>query len=185
NVVSSRIPPLRERKEDIPYLITHFLRRFSKEMGTEFSGVDEGVMTAFGNHPWPGNVREMENVLKRAAVLSRGAIIAPDHLPEGLRGVLPGSGSGGESLFTSLDLEIRRIFSRLTERESAEPSSLFLSTLREVERSLISAALEKCGWNQVRASRLLGLHRGTLRKKMADYDLVPPGNGGPSYRGDA
>ncbi len=167
NVVSIHIPPLRERREDIPYLVSYFLQGLREELGKEIRGVEERVMERFLQYPWPGNVRELENVLKRAAVLARGPMILMEHLPEAfhLRDRI-------EDPFVDLNHLIQKIVLRMTPEQTEDARPLFSSVIQQVETSLILSALEQSGWNQVKASRLLGMNRGTLRKKMVEYHLA-------------
>ena len=169
NVVSVNIPPLRERGEDIPYLVSHFLMRMRGELGRDITGVEDKVMDAFMKYPWPGNVRELENVLRRAAVLTRGSFISMEYLPEAFQGR-----SRLSDPFAELDQVIQKIFLQSASDES-QGGSLFPSAIQQVERSLILAALEYSKWNQVKASKLLGINRGTLRKKMIEYNITPLG----------
>ncbi|HKZ72303.1 MAG TPA: sigma-54 dependent transcriptional regulator, partial [Nitrospirota bacterium] len=169
NVVSVNIPPLRERGEDIPYLVSHFLMRMRGELGRDITGVEDKVMDAFMKYPWPGNVRELENVLRRAAVLTRGSFISMEYLPEAFQGR-----SRLSDPFAELDQVIQKIFLQSASDES-QGGSLFSSAIQQVERSLILAALEYSKWNQVKASKLLGINRGTLRKKMIEYNITPLG----------
>jgi DNA-binding NtrC family response regulator len=173
NVVSIPIPPLRDRREDIPLLVTHFLTKLRDEIGKEISGVDETVMDALMRAPWPGNVREMENVLRRAAVLCRGALITMECLPESLQSGHTGIADPGD-LWAPLHRALQNIFRRVTAPGESPPSTLLFDAIHQAERALILSALEHFGWNQVKASRFLGLNRGTLRKKIADYHLSLP-----------
>jgi len=146
-VVSLDIPPLRERREDIPLLVANFLEKFSRREGR--SGrieLSTQAMKILMNHEWPGNVRELENALEHALVLSRGGVIEADHFPPEV---------GGNTDRHQMD--------------SADPGS---GTLPEKE--MIAAALERTGWNRTRAARLLGIDRSTLWRKIKLYGMTPP-----------
>lgn len=169
NVVSVHIPPLRERREDIPYLIKYFLMRLNNIHGKDITGVDDDVMDTFMRYAWPGNVRELENALERAAVIARGGSISIEHLPAVLigRDVL-------ENPFVTIDQVIKQAFLHSVAEEPQEGESLFTRIIQRAERSVILAALEYCKWNQVRASKVLGINRSTLRNKLDDYNLIQP-----------
>ena len=110
NVVRLRLPPLRERREDIPLLIDHFIARFNRLCGKDITGVSPEAMAALVSYDYPGNVRELENIVEYAFVLCSGGIIKPEHLPEHIRPALPGTGIPGISL---KDLEKRAIVEAL------------------------------------------------------------------------
>jgi two-component system, NtrC family, response regulator HydG len=146
-VVSLDIPPLRERREDIPLLVANFLEKFSRREGRKGRiDVAARAMKILMNHQWPGNVRELENALEHALVLSRGGIIEADHFPPEV-----GRGGDGESV---------GVANSTTASASGKES--------------IAAALERTGWNRTRAARLLGIDRSTLWRKMKIYGLEPP-----------
>jgi two-component system response regulator HydG len=139
NVVSLSLPPLRERKQDIPLLARLFLGRFARAAGRGSIDIDEGATRALVAHPWPGNVRQLENEIERAvAILSPGGVLTSDTLSADLAG-----GRRGPATFSLKD------------------------EIRAVERSRIVAALEKCGWNKTHAARMLGdVSRPALVAKM-------------------
>ena len=146
-VVSLVIPPLRDRREDIPLLASHFLERIMRKAGRETIPVVSGeAMRLLMNHSWPGNVRELENSLEHALVLSRGATIRAVHLPP----ELSRTAGGG----------------RLQEVPLHSPQ----------EKELLAAALQRAGWNRSRAARRLGIDRTTLWRKIREYGLVPDEN---------
>ena len=153
-VVTLRLPPLRERREDIPLLVAHFLERLrGGEVAADAMASE--AMRLLLDHAWPGNVRELENALEHAHVLSRGRTIRPEHLPpEIVAGLGPGAGRG------------------LT---GAPPHS-------PAERELIAAALARTGWHRARAARLLGIDRTTLWRKVREYGLRPDEGETPASR---
>ena len=152
NVFAVRVAPLCERRDDIPALIDHFLRKFSLELGKDVSGIDDEIVSAFLHYHWPGNVRELENVIERAVVLAEGHLITREELPPELLSAQQRSEEhvigGGEDEFASL---IER-----TDR---------------LESELIRAALEKFRWNKTKAAEQLGLKRTTLQYKIKKYGL--------------
>jgi two-component system response regulator AtoC len=143
NVVRINLPPLRERKEDIPLLVNHFLNKYAKENNKQIPQLEPEVMDALINYEWSGNVRELANVIERAIVLSPSGIISMKHLP-------------------------RRIIEK-TGWKLYKESSL---NLLEVEKSLILKALNSTGWNQTKAALILGISRKQLRTKMKHHGLL-------------
>jgi formate hydrogenlyase transcriptional activator len=152
NVVPIRVPPLRDRRADIPQLVMFFLARFAKEFGKPVEVVSQATMERLVAYDWPGNIRELQNIIERAAVLSSGRVLelGPDLLPVGRR-VEALSGSG-------------------------EPAGQAL-TLEEMERRHIRGALERSRWvieGPAGAARALGLHPNTLRSRMARLAITRP-----------
>src|SRR5215468_9174485 len=148
NVVPLNLPPLRERKEDIPALVEHILIRFHSE-GKRLVRVSPEALDALKNYNYPGNVRELENILERAIVLSDGQTITPRELHL--------SDAGGT----------------VTAAESSQSSfKIVASQARdEAERALLKKTLEQTGWNRVRAAKILGIDYKTLRRKIRRYNL--------------
>jgi len=166
NVVSINIPPLRERKEDIPELVSYFIRRFNRELKKRIVGITPAAMEKITSHGWPGNVRQLENVLKRAMVLCQGEWILDEQL-------LLEKGWGRRE--TEEDLSKRSLedlldifFEELSKGQVALQNMDMISIL---ERGLILRALQKTKGNQVRAAQLLGINRSTLRGKMERYHI--------------
>jgi len=151
NVVSIHVPPLRERREDIPVLVAHFLNKFGERLGRPMREVDPEVISALYRYSWPGNVRELENVIERALVLSRGSTITPDDLPPEMR-ESPGLEGGLETLISG-------------EGGLAE-------TLDAIEERMIHQALKKAGNVQAQAAKILGISRSNLQYKMKKYGLL-------------
>lgn len=142
NVVSIEVPPLRERKEDIPLLAQHFLNKYRSIHGKNIKSISSSVMEELCNGNWPGNVRELENVMERAVVLAGREVIVPEDLPAHLR-------SSGSSI----------------------DDSQSFSSLEEAEKKLILDALKASKGNKTKASRILGIHRNTLRRKLKRYGI--------------
>jgi two-component system response regulator PilR (NtrC family) len=140
NVIPIRTPPLRERREDIPLLANHFVRRFRREMDRAVSGISAPAMRLLEQYSWPGNVRELENVIERAVALETSTVIEPDRLPESLH-TAPGA-SPTPLLADGFDLD---------------------EHLREVERELLDKALQQAGQDRSEAARLLGVTPRSLR----------------------
>ncbi len=160
-VFSIHIPPLRERKEDIPLLVRHFVDISNQELNKQIKGVDSGAMDLLLAHDWPGNVRELENAIKSAAVLCRGDVILPEHLPSRLTRVSQEPGYAG------LEAALEKILREKTESGSPEP---YKEITEYVEGLLVKKVLQQVDQNQVKASKLLGISRTTLRKKMRSHD---------------
>ncbi|MEK7851436.1 MAG: sigma 54-interacting transcriptional regulator, partial [Deltaproteobacteria bacterium] len=146
-VIELDIPPLRERKDDIPDLTCHFLKKFNEKFGKNISGCSSDVQKAFMDYNWPGNVRELEHLLERACILCNQSTITTDHLPDEIK---PPPQSppyqGGD----------KRGGGTVPEHDESE---------------LIRSTLEKVRWNKAKAARLLGIDRSTLYRKMEKYGL--------------
>ncbi len=162
NVVSLPLPPLRNRPEDIPILVTSFLTRFNEKFGKAITGVDEEVMARFLEYPWPGNVRELQNALQRAVVLERSDIITFAAVPPEMIGGTPSTStlSLDELAGQSLPDALKQVRSRF-------------------ERVLIEEALERSGGNKSEAARLLRISRVNLHQKINEYAI---GNGTSSRK---
>jgi DNA-binding NtrC family response regulator len=145
NVVPINVPPLRERKEDIPALVEHFIRKYAAEFSSPVKGISEEALEVLRRYHWPGNVRELENVIERSLVLCSGEIL--------------------EAADIKLDIASRN------SRSSDEPLLPPGMTLEEHERELIRKALEKAKGNKSQAARLLGLSRNALRYRLSQMGL--------------
>jgi two-component system NtrC family response regulator len=145
NVLAIRVPPLRERKEDIPVLVRHFIGLHRSEGASD--AVSEEAMSALMAHDWPGNVRELQNAIEHALVVADGVEIRAEHLPESVRS-RAGSSSGRTLLLPEDGIELERL-----------------------ERELIEQALERTGGNQTRAAQLLGITRPTLIYRMEKHGI--------------
>ncbi len=165
NVVTISLPPLRERREDIPLLITHFLRLYA---GDDHKEICPEAITCLLRYHWPGNVRELENVIKRACLLSRTRLILPEHLPEALQAATRPSGTEDALTPGGLGREVRAELRRIGQEKKGQ---LYEHVLSLVERPLLQAALERAGGNQLKAAQLLGINRNTLRKRMKELGI--------------
>ena len=172
NVVPLRLPPLRERVEDIPDLVRHFLRKAEKE-GLPHKSLDNEGLDILRRHRWPGNVRELENLLRRLAVLHAGdAISAAElfaELKEPVRTMAADEDGASQSLSGAVDQYLTQYF--LAHGDKLPPAGVYDRILAEVERPLISICLAATRGNQIKAAHLLGLNRNTLRKKIKDLGL--------------
>jgi transcriptional regulator with PAS, ATPase and Fis domain len=137
NIVRFFIPPLRDRKGDIPLLAEHFVEHFNRLKGKKLSGLSDTALSALMLHNWPGNIRELENAIEHAFILCQSGEILPEHLPEHIR------------------------------PEGCTPSIPKGLKLKEIESRAIYAALERNNWRRVATARELGIDKNTLRRKMA------------------
>ncbi len=171
SVVPIRLPPLRERSEDIPELVRHFFAE-AQEEGLAAKSIDPEAMEALKSYPWPGNVRELENLVRRLTVLySQETIdraVVESELSEG-KAAEPAAAPAAESLGGAVEQHLRAYFA--AHEEGLPASGLYDRVLREVERPLIELSLAATRGNQIRAAKLLGLNRNTLRKKIRDLDI--------------
>ncbi len=150
SVVTINLPPLRERKEDIPLLVDHFLRKYCGRYSLPLVSVSEEGLKILARYNWPGNVRELENVIERLVVMGPGEVVKPEHLPPEIRLARP--------RVANLPLEL--------------PDEGI--SLEEVEKELLLGALEKHNWNQTRAANYLNITRKTLIYRMEKYGISPP-----------
>jgi|YNPNPStandDraft_1061719.scaffolds.fasta_scaffold00597_11 DNA-binding NtrC family response regulator len=144
NVVTLQVPPLAERKDDIPLLAHHFMRKYSERQGKQLTGISEAMMEILMSYPFPGNVRELENIVERAVTLSSGQVLGPEDLPEELRMVrflAVRSGSRG------------------------------MPTLAETEREYIKWVLSQTHGNKTKAAEILGIDRVSLWRKIKQFQL--------------
>jgi two-component system response regulator HydG len=142
NVVPITIPPLRERREDIPLLTEHFLRIYSEKNKRAIRRFEQGVIEAFMQHSWPGNVRELENIVERMVIMSKGDAIALDGLPPALAG-----------------------------QQQEGKSTPLPTSLKDIERDSIVKTLEQTGGNRTKTAAILGITRKTLQNKIKEYGI--------------
>jgi len=147
NVISIHLPPLRERREDIPLLVDHFLKKYSKENQKSIRDVSKEARALLLRHPYPGNVRELENIVERAVVLCRGEVITTQDLPFHLQ-------------------EGKSEISEFRKKEKSLPESL-----EEIEKDLIVKALHRHQWVQTKAAESLRISERVLRYKMKKYEI--------------
>lgn len=146
NVIELQLPPLRERKEDIPLLINHFIQRYNAEQGRNIAGISSSALNILMPYNFPGNIRELENIIEYAFILCEEGFILPEHLPEPF--------SSGEST------------PGIKEEKNTENP-----TLEEVEKQAIYLALERNNWRKMATCRELGISKDTLRRKTQKYGL--------------
>ena len=171
NVVPIRLPPLRERADDIPDLVQHFLRLVERD-GEAPKSMSMEAIRLMQNYSWPGNIRELENLVRRLSALYAdeqiSAEIVQNELNIGDRPVA-GNGAGQVDISTAIETHVGQI---LREHEpSLPPAGLYQRVLDKVEAPLIAMALNACGGNQIKAADLLGVNRNTLRKKIRTHSI--------------
>jgi two-component system response regulator HydG len=142
NVISIVVPPLRERKEDIPQLVANFVDKYNTTLNKEITGITREAMDLIFRHHWPGNVRELENVVERSMVLAKSSMIMPENLPPELR------------------LDEQQV---LTDDQHGH--------LKRLERDHVRTVLERCGWNKYKAAKMMGISRSTLYSKIEKLGL--------------
>jgi two-component system, NtrC family, nitrogen regulation response regulator GlnG len=172
NVVPMRLPPLRERSEDVPDLIRHFFAQVERE-GLPAKQIDPAAIERLKHHRWPGNVRELENLARRLAALypqeTISAAVIEAELSQPNLVPLGNDQRAEENLSASVERYLARYFSGFD--DTLPPPGLYHRILREIEGPLLSAALAATRGNQIRAADLLGVNRNTLRKKIRDLDI--------------
>jgi two-component system nitrogen regulation response regulator GlnG len=184
-VVPIRLPPLRERAEDVDDLARHFLERAAAD-GLPAKQLDAGAIEALRAHRWPGNVRELENLMRRLAALDPDEVITgdgiragladadtaggPSEAPGQLSAAVAAAGAGGDmALAQAVERFVRQ--SLLSWREGPGSADIYGQVLAEVERPLIQLTLSATRGNQIKAAAMLGLNRNTLRKKIRDLEI--------------
>jgi two-component system nitrogen regulation response regulator GlnG len=172
NVVPIRLPPLRERTEDIPLLARHFLDR-ARAAGLPGKQLDAGAMERLRQHAWPGNARELENLMRRLAALYPQETITAEIVAAELAEAAPVSGAPEERAAETLEQAVERHIAAFmaAHRDGVPVRDLHDRVLAEVERPLLRLALSATRGNQIKAAAMLGLNRNTLRKKIRELDL--------------
>ena len=177
NVVPMRLPPLRERTEDVPDLVRHFLGQ-AEASGLPAKRLSREALVILRDYDWPGNVRELENLIQRLVVLYPEEVIEktvvemeiwPTAIVGEGTGVLSNGSVSGDNISASMELHLARYFQ--AHGNNLPPDGLYDRVLREVERPLIQLCLAATRGNQIKAAQLLGLNRNTLRKKIRELDI--------------
>ena len=163
NVMQIELPPLRERREDLPLLVQHFIERFRVTTGKRIEHMDERALAALQDYPFPGNVRELENVIERAFLVCLGSVITYEHLPPSVQRHVERCGTPGGA--------------------SEQPPEAGDDPVVVAERKQIEEKLAEHGGNRTHAAAALGIHRSTLIRKINHHGLAArPGHGDPSGR---
>ena len=165
--VALHLPPLRERREDIPLLVTHFLQLIREEVGKPIRGISEDGMELLQDYPWSGNVRELENCLRSAAALCRSDVILPDDLPSEIQ-----TGHQMDPTNTSqLEVSLKSILQDITKEAIAqEKCGLYEDVVALLDKALIELVLDEFSGNHSKTAELLGMSRTTLLKKIRQRD---------------
>lgn len=161
NVVPLELPPLRDRRDDIPDLVEHFLTKAQEEHRTQAAGVSPEAMQQLRNYSWPGNIRELENTMQRAALLSPNVLLGAEDFED-----LTEEGGSGRSDASLEGLIANKLKNSLAQMDFQEMDNLYDMVLHQMERPLINIVLERTRGNQVRTAEILGINRNTLRKKI-------------------
>lgn len=146
NVLAIKIPPLRERREEVPLLVQHFVKMFAGQTGRNIRGVSQETMDILLDYPWPGNVRQLENAIEHAFIHCTGGVVQPRHLPE----------------------ELQQAHPSVVERVSGTEKPL-----ESLEKEVILTALERASFRRSEAARLLGISRSSLWRKMKRHGIGP------------
>ena len=159
------LPPLRERGEDLHVLVEYFLRRFNPELGKAVQQIAPETMTILERYPWPGNIRELQNVLRQALLRATGPVLFPEFLPAFLR-------KERETQSLPSSLEIAGLEEFLDERMRAGSQNLYSEAVVLLERDLLTYVLNHTGGNQAQTARILGISRLSLRSKIRSHGIV-------------
>jgi len=166
SVFTIQLPPLRERRSDLPLLVRHYVQRFSKELGREVRAVAAETLEQLSGYPWPGNIRELQSVLKQALLRASGPVLLPAFLPELF-------GAAGETVRVSTPAaEPGAETFVIGHRLGSDVRDLYPDTHRDLDRLLLPRVLEHTGGNLQQAALLLGIARQTLRLKLRDLGLA-------------
>lgn len=152
NIFPIHMPPLRQRKEDIPHLAQHFLERYSKELGKNVTHITAEAMRLLVLYPWPGNVRQLENTIQRAMIMCQGKTLKPEHL-------------------TALDLSPDEAVPRNIEELKEKKKDLRLKSVEGIEKAFIMEALRRNNWNISHASSDVGMQRTNFHSLMKKYHI--------------
>jgi DNA-binding NtrC family response regulator len=164
SVFTIRLPPLRERGGDIPLLTRHFLRRFSAEFGKTVMDASPETLELLRRYSWPGNLRELQSVIKQSLLHAAGPVLLPEFLPESVREAAPPMAASAADHSTLDDY--------INSRLQAGGDDIFSEVVRAVKYRLLTQALQATGGNQLQAARLLGISRSTLRNELRGLGIT-------------
>jgi len=165
NVVNIQLPPLRNRKGDVPLLVEYFLSRYSREMNIDNPGITKNSIGKLENYSWPGNIRELANIVQKALIFSRGYPINEDNILKAIQVQEAGTATGAEESEKAISEWIRNVL-------KSEPNdNLFVNIVNNFSSMIISEALVLSEGNKSRAAKMLGLSRPTLQSKIEKYGI--------------
>jgi two-component system nitrogen regulation response regulator GlnG len=171
SVFTIPLPALRERGDDLPILIQHYLRRFGQELGREVREITPDALELLCRYSWPGNIRELQGVLKQSLLQATGTVLFPAFLPESLR--VPPEPAAAQVAGTEADFSFEAFIRRRLQEGS---TALSAEAHHLLDRLLLRLALRYTRGNQVQAARLLGISRQTLRAKSRGFALTISGS---------
>ena len=166
HVIAMRLPSLRERKSDLPLLIKHFIERSARAMGKTINGVSEDAMQALTSYAWPGNIRELENIIERAVILAQHATLEVDDLPDDLR-----YHADATATAMAVDDRAEEAAAALSSPAQGALGAQLKDALRSPERDIILKVLADVRWNRSEAAKRLGIHRSTLYHKIRQLGI--------------
>jgi Nif-specific regulatory protein len=169
NVVQIYLPPLRNRREDIPRLIDYFLDKYNAINDRKLRRISREMLNAMMRYPWPGNVRELENAIERAVVLSRDEDFTEDLLPLSLKMFAAQRRSNQPS--ETVETLTKRIADQAMADYEMREGEIYQLVIDQVEHALIDRALSKCGGVKTKAADFLGINRNTLNKKVKELGI--------------
>ena len=165
NAITIDLPPLRNRKEDIRILIDYFLTKYSNELGIKRKILSEEVLDKFTNYPWPGNVREIENTIKRIVVLTPDRIVNLEHIKEEAPQLI------NNNRLDNVDQNIRDILNQMLSNVGESSSNIYSDVINKVDKQLFEIILDITNGNKKKAASILGINRNTLAKKLSELDI--------------
>jgi Nif-specific regulatory protein len=169
NVVSIYLPPLRNRREDIPRLIDYFLDKYNAVNGRNLKRISRELLNVLVRYPWPGNVRELENAMERAVVLSTDEDFTEELLPLSVR-MFAAQRRTNQPSESVEAISARLADQAMTDYELHE-GQIYQLLMNQIEQALLARALTKCGGVKTRTAEFLGINRNTLNKKVKDFGL--------------
>lgn len=164
SVFSIHLPPLRERGDDLLLLLKHYLRRFNRELGRTVESLSPEVLEIVQHYAWPGNIRELQSVLKQSLLRATGSVLIKEFLPAAL--------TQSDSKVLSADSSVGKIEQFIEEQLQAGTESLYADSLRRLDRLLLTRVLRHTNGNQVQAAKILGITRGSVRTKIRELGIT-------------
>jgi DNA-binding NtrC family response regulator len=169
NGVTILLPPLRDRKDDVPQLLQHYLSRASEDLGKpEIEGISPEALELLIRYDWPGNVRELQSIVRQSVLKTTGPVIVPEFLPPEVRGESRTSSAADDDEDGLPPSNLRHFINR---RLQADSSDLYAETVEMMERYLFTRVLQETEGNQSRAAEILGITRGKVRDRIAAFNI--------------